>query len=77
MVDGSKVNLKTNKTDIGVVDIDKGITTYRAPLIVESITDVTGSEIDYVRVNWSSGYEDYEVYDVDVLKNLFDCLYKK
>ncbi len=77
LVDGSKVNLKTNKTDIGVVDIDKGTTTYRAQLTAESITDLTKSELDYVRVNWSSGYEDYEVYDVDILKNLFNCLYKK
>jgi hypothetical protein len=77
MVNGNKITLKTNKTDIGVVDIDKGTTTYKAQLTAESITDLTDSEIDYVRVIWSSGYEDYEVYDVDILKNLFNCLYKK
>ena len=77
LVDGSKITLLANKTDIGVVDIDKGTTTYRAQLTTDSITDITGSEIDYVRVNWSSGYEDYEIFDVDVLKNLFNCLYKK
>ncbi len=77
LVNGTKVTLRTTKTDIGVVDIDKGTTTYRAQLVAESITDMTGSELDYVRVNWSSGYEDYEVFDVDILKNLFNCLYKK
>ena len=77
LVNGRKVTMRTNKTDIGVVDIDKGLTIYKAQLIAESITDLTESELDYVRVNWSSGYEDYEVYDVDVLKNLFNCLYKK
>lgn len=77
LVDGTKVTLRANKTDIGVVDIDKGTTTYKAQLTAESITDMTGSELDYIRVNWSSGYEDYEVFDVDVLKNLFNCLYKK
>ena len=77
LVNGTKVTLRANKTDIGVVDIDKGTTTYKAQLTAESITDITGSELDYVRVNWSSGYEDYEVFDVDVLKNLFNCLYKK
>jgi hypothetical protein len=77
LVNGKKITMRTNKTDIGVVDIDKGITTYKAQLTAESITDMTESELDYVRVNWSSGYEDYEVYDVDILKNLFNCLYKK
>ena len=77
LVNGAKVTLRANKTDIGVVDIDKGTTIYKAQLTAESITDVTGSELDYVRVNWSSGYEDYEIFDVDVLKNLFNCLYKK
>lgn len=77
LVNGTKVTLRTTKTDIGVVDIDKGTTTYRAQLVAESITDMTGSELDYVRVNWSSGYEDYEIFDVDILKNLFNCLYKK
>jgi hypothetical protein len=77
MVNGNKITLFANKTDIGVVDIDKGTTTYRAQLTAESVTDITGSEVDYVRVNWTSGYEDYEVYNVEVLKNLFDCLYKK
>ncbi len=77
LVNGSKVTLRANKTDIGVVDIDKGTTTYKAQLTAESITDITGSELDYIRVNWSSGYEDYEVFNVDVLKNLFNCLYKK
>jgi hypothetical protein len=76
LVDGTKVTMKASKTDIGVVDIDKGTTIYRALLINESVTDLTNSEIDYVRVNWSSGYEDYEVFDVDVLKNMFNCLYK-
>ncbi|MDZ7876973.1 MAG: hypothetical protein U5L45_04850 [Saprospiraceae bacterium] len=77
LVNGKKITMRTNKTDIGVVDIDKNTTTYKAQLTAESITDLTESELDYVRVNWSSGYEDYEVYDVDVLKNLFNCLYKK
>jgi hypothetical protein len=77
LVNGNKVTLLANKTDIGVVDIDKGTTTYRAQMTAESIPDLTNSEIDYVRVNWTSGYEDYEVFDVDVLKNLFNCLYKK
>jgi hypothetical protein len=77
LVNGKKITMRTNKTDIGVVDIDKGLTIYKAQLTAESITDLTESELDYVRVNWSSGYEDYEVYDVDVLKNLFNCLYKK
>jgi hypothetical protein len=34
------------------------------------------SEMDVVRVAWSAGYEDYEIYDVDFMQNLFKCLDK-
>ena len=32
--------------------------------------------IDEVGIMWSSGYETYDVYHVDVLKNLAQCLKK-
>ena len=35
------------------------------------------TELDVVRVAWSAGYEDYEIYYMDVLMNLFKCLDKE
>jgi hypothetical protein len=76
-INGKKVTLSTGKTDIGAVDIDKGTTTFRAQLAILETVELTASELDAVRVSWSIGYEDYEIYDMDVLRNLFKCLDKK
>lgn len=77
LINGKRISLSTNKTDIGVVDVEKGTTTFRAQLAVAEIAELTQSELDVVRVSWSAGYEDYEIFDMDVLRNLFKCLDKK
>jgi hypothetical protein len=77
LINGKKLTFETAKTDIGIIDIDKGTTTYRAQINVFDFVELTSSELDAVRVAWSAGYEDYEVYDLDVLKNMLKCLDKK
>ncbi len=76
-INGKKMSLTTNKTDIGIVDVDKGTTTFRAQLAISETVEYTASELDAIRVSWSVGYEDYEIYDMDILRNLFKCLDKK
>ena len=76
-INGKKMNLSSNKTDIGIVDIDKGTTTYRAQLVIPETVEFTASELDQIRVSWSIGFEDYEIFDMDVMRNLFKCLDKK
>ncbi len=76
-INGKKIALATNKTDIGVVDANIGTTTFRAQLAVAEAVELTQSELDVIRVSWSVGYEDYEIFDMDVLRNLFRCLDKK
>lgn len=77
LINGKRISLATNKTDIGVVDVEKGTTTFRAQLAVAETVELTQSELDVIRVSWSVGYEDYEIFDMDVLRNLFKCLDKK
>lgn len=77
LINGKRISLATNKTDIGVVDAQKGTTTFRAQLAISETSELTQSELDTIRVSWSVGYEDYEIYDMDVLRNLFKCLDKK
>ena len=77
LINGKRISLATNKTDIGVVDVEKGTTTFRAQLAISEAVELTQSELDVIRVSWSVGYEDYEIYDMDVLRNLFKCLDKK
>ncbi len=77
LINGKKINLSTNKTDIGAVDMNKGITTFHAQLAIPDTNEMMQSELDVIRVSWSVGYEDYEIFDMDVLRNLFKCLDKK
>ncbi len=78
LMNGRNVNLLNIKTDLGVVDTEKGITTYRAKYTVREsdARDLANSEVDVLRVAWSTGYEDYEIYAVDVLQQQLKCLEK-
>lgn len=76
LINGKTLAFTNNKTDIGVVNTDSGITTYKAQIQLSSseVKAFMDSELDVVRVAWSAGYEDYEIYDMSVLQNLLKCL---
>jgi hypothetical protein len=78
-INGSNVILQNAKTDIGLFDTEKGISIYKAQIQMGSTeAKALGSaELDALRVTWSAGYEDYEIYDMDALMNLFKCLEKE
>ncbi len=79
LISGKIVTLTNTKTDIGIVDANNGTTTYRAQLQMQNgdAKALMDNELDVVRVAWSAGYEDYEIYYMDVLMNLFKCLDKE
>ncbi len=76
LMNGRTLNFTNSKTDIGSVDFLKNTTTFQASvqLYGNDIKALTASELDQVRVAWSAGSDDYEIYDVNVLKNLLKCL---
>ncbi len=76
LLNGRNINLPNIKTDIGVVDAQKGTTTYVATfqLYGSDVKNLTSAELDQVRVAWSAGLDDYEIYDVNVLRHIFACL---
>jgi hypothetical protein len=78
-INGTNVILQNAKTDIGNFDTEKGISVYKAQIQMGSTeAKALGSaELDALRVTWSAGYEDYEIYDMDALMNLFKCLEKE
>ena len=79
LINGKIVTLTNTKTDIGIVDANNATTTYRAQLQMQNgdAKALMETELDVVRVAWSAGYEDYEIYYMDVLMNLFKCLDKE
>lgn len=79
LTNGRIISLSNSKTDIGVADINNNTTVYRAQLQLSGsdVKSLTDSELDIFRVAWSAGYEDYEIYNMDILQNLLRCLDKE
>lgn len=76
LVNGQTVTLKNNTEDPGTINSKKGTTEYKALLSMSSAAEKAfiRSPIDKVRIIWSTGFEDYEVFNVDVLMNQINCL---
>lgn len=76
MIDGSTVELVCDKGDQGRVDKIKNQTIYNVFYIVESSFErqLNGGEASKVRLVWSVGFEDYELYDVDFFTRQIKCV---
>lgn len=78
LLNNDNIKLFNNKTDVGVInELDRSVT-YFAQYIISSGNEksLRKSEIDKIRMIWSSGYEDYEVHNVDFFTNQLNCLYE-
>ena len=73
---GETINLLSEKYDSGSVSNRTGKTTYKSLYIISARDEkvLSRSEIDMVRVVWGAGYEDYEVYELDFIKDQLECL---
>ena len=76
LIDGKRIILINSKTATGIADPVTKTTRYAAQYLVDKgqVKALREAEIDKVRIIWATGYEDYEVYEVDFFKDLFDCL---
>ncbi|HMG13965.1 MAG TPA: hypothetical protein VK590_00890, partial [Saprospiraceae bacterium] len=75
-LDGDNVAIINNRNDLGAMDSNSKSTTYRAQCTLGSTIQkmLATKEVDKIRVTWNAGYEDYEVYDVDLLIRQMNCL---
>lgn len=78
MLDGSFVNLRSGKMDKGSFDTLTNVLTYNVhyPIDRSQISLLRNSEVDSILVFWSSGYEEYEVFEIDFFINQLACLEK-
>lgn len=76
MLNGDFVNLKSGTMAQGSYDINDQILTYQVvyPIDQSLLTFLRRSEVDSIRVFWSSGYEEYEVYALDFFMEQIECL---
>ncbi|MCB0599926.1 MAG: hypothetical protein KDC28_01810 [Saprospiraceae bacterium] len=76
LIDGNVLYLTTNNTDNGAVDLARRTTTYTSTYVLSKKAEkiLSQSELDLIRVVWSTGYEDYDIYNLDFFIHQFNCL---
>jgi hypothetical protein len=76
LLNGDYVKLQAGKMDRGRYDTEQELLTYQVhyPIDRTQINLLKNSEVDKIRVFWSSGYEEYEVYQLDFFINQINCL---
>ncbi|MBP7238722.1 MAG: hypothetical protein KBA14_00730 [Saprospiraceae bacterium] len=79
LFDGEFVTLYDLKTDKGRIDPYSGHTIFSGQYALgkNEIKKILHSPLDKIRVLWATGYEDYEVYEVDKLIEQLNCLLNK
>ena len=76
LIDGSYINLINTSDDFGTVDLQSKTTVYTGQYVIEKKQEreLTNLELDQIRIMWTSGFEDYSIYEMDFFKNQFECL---
>jgi hypothetical protein len=76
LLDGSYVNLKSGRMDKGSYDTRTGLLTYNVHYTIDPahLQALRNSEVNTIYVFWSSGYEEYPVYEVDFFIHQLACL---
>lgn len=76
MLNGDFINLRAGRMDRGSYDTKREILTYRVhyPIDRTQMNLLMQSEADLIRVFWSSGFEEYEVYQLDFFIHQISCI---
>lgn len=78
-IDGTVVTLFNVRTDEGLDDELGGFTTFKASYLLDDrsvINTIKKKELDKIRVAWNTGFEDYEIFSIDLLMRQCECLFK-
>ncbi len=76
-IDGSSYNIYNQQTSEGIQNPDTQAFIYQAQYLLpaDALKKIRRSELDKIRIAWSSGYEDYEVQYVVLLMQQAKCLF--
>lgn len=76
LLDGEYVSLYNIKPDRGRIDAYSGHTVFTGQYALgkDEIRMLQSSGLDKVRILWSTGYEDYDVYKIDFFRERLSCL---
>jgi len=76
LLNGGFIQLRSGKMDNGQYDTETELLTYEVnyiipPNLLNSLKDM---EVDSIIVTWSSGYEEYEMFNIDFFQRQIGCL---
>jgi len=76
LIDGEIITLLSEKSDSGRINKATGKTEFSTIFLISPREEKTlrKTEISAVRMVWGTGYEDYEVNELDFLINQFQCI---
>ncbi len=76
LMNGKTVSLFAQGENHGTLDAKNATTTYRVkyPIDYQKEKLLFKSEVDKMRIIWSTGYEVYDVHNIDLIKNQLVCL---
>jgi len=76
LINGETVNLYNITASTGHIEPLTGVTVYQTnyPMEKSEFKQLSKTELDKIGVIWSTGYEEYEIYEVDFLINQAECL---
>ena len=77
-IKGGQVDLPCVNGSLGISNDDTNQTVYALTYQIDKsqTRKLKKQDVDKVSIEWSSGYEDYEVYEVDAILNQLICLEK-
>jgi len=78
MVNGNKIYCKNVIQDQGTIEAYTGNTLYTGVFLInkDDLGTLKKGYLDSIGVLWSSGFEEYEIFEVDFIKNQLACLEK-
>jgi hypothetical protein len=78
LLNGGFINLQSGSMDRGSFDTQSHTLVYRVTynISADQLGFLEKNEVDKIRVFWSSGYEEYEVYQMDFFMRQLKCLDK-
>lgn len=76
LLNGDNIRLLNKKADNGEYDSTKKVYRVKGQYSINRKQEklLKKSELDKVRIVWGTGYEDYEIYELDFFINQFRCL---
>lgn len=76
LLNGRHLSLQATRKAVGILNHSRREVNYNVTYALPrgAAQELTGQPLDYLRIFWSSGYEEYPVYQVDALRSVLECL---